>query len=447
MGNGLRATFGEKDIMTLRMLQEQGHLNLSPGFQRQSVWSPADRRKLIQTVLDGYPIPSIFLYRREDDGALVYDVLDGKQRLETIFMFLRAKGFKRSGFDVRYQFPDDEKSYVYEWKDLEYWGKVPAFLGYKIQVVEVDGEFGDIVDLFVRINSTGKALTSAEKRSAKYYDSPFLKDALALAKRFRKYLTDQRIVRAGQIARMKDVELMSELLASVNAGGPINKKAAVDRAVGNTPMHGQTLKKVSAEVTQVMNLMKKMFPDLRSTRFHNIAEFYTLFMVVWELHNQKLILTDRKRNAVAEKLLRRLSNGVDEVREMQAKLRTGKRVPRLYADYLLTVQQSTDAVVQRKRRAEIIRGIFGGLFARKDTQRVFSSEQRRLLWNSEDRKKCSQCGTALDWVNFQVDHVKAHSTGGRTTLSNAALICKSCNASKGARRKAKKRQGGGRRKP
>jgi hypothetical protein len=245
MGNGLRATFGEKDIMTLRMLQEQGHLNLSPGFQRQSVWSPADRRKLIQTVLDGYPIPSIFLYRREDDGALVYDVLDGKQRLETIFMFLRAKGFKRSGFDVRYQFPDDEKSYVYEWKDLEYWGKVPAFLGYKIQVVEVDGEFGDIVDLFVRINSTGKALTSAEKRSAKYYDSPFLKDALALAKRFRKYLTDQRIVRAGQIARMKDVELMSELLASVNAGGPINKKAAVDRAVGNTPMHGQTLKKVT----------------------------------------------------------------------------------------------------------------------------------------------------------------------------------------------------------
>jgi len=438
MSGGLKATFNEKDIMTLRMLQEQGHLNLSPGFQRKSVWSMADRRKLIQTVLDGFPIPSIFLYRREDDGALVYDVLDGKQRLETIFMFLRARGFKRSGFGVRYQFPEDEKSYFYEWKDLERWGKVPNFLSYTIPIVEVDGEFGDIVDLFVRINSTGKALTSAEKRSAKYYDSPFLKAALSLAKRFRTYLTSQQIVRAGQIARMKDVELMSELLASVNVGGPINKKAAVDRAVGNTPIHGQTLKKVSAEVTRVLNLLKTMFPDLRSTRFRNIAEFYTLFMVVWEMHHQKLILTDRKRNMVAEKLLRRLSNGVDQVRQMQVHLRTGRRVPRLYADYLLTVQQSTDTLAQRKRRAEIVRGIFGGLFARKDTQRIFSSEQRRLLWNSEERKKCSQCGRLLDWVNFQVDHVKAHATGGRTTLSNAALICSSCNASKGAGKKARK---------
>lgn len=438
MSNGLRATFGEKDIMTFRMLQEQGHLNLSPGFQRKSVWSMADRRKLIQTILDGYPIPSIFLYCREDDGALVYDVLDGKQRLETIFRFIRAEGFKRAGFDVRYQFAEDEKAYAYNWKDLERWGKVPGFLSYKIQVVEVDGEFGDIVDLFVRINSTGKALTSAEKRSAKYYDSPFLKDALRLAKRHRGYLTEQQIVRPGQVARMKDVELMSELLASVNSGGPINKKAAVDRAVGNTPVHGQTLKKVSAEVTTVMNLLKKMFPDLRSTRFRNIAELYTLFMVVWEMDHQKLILGDRKRNAIADKLLRRLSNGVDEVREMQARLRTARRAPRIYVDYLLTVQQSTDTISQRKRRAEIVRGIFGGLFERKDTRRTFSPEQRRLLWNSEEKKNCSQCGQPLTWLNFQADHVKAYAKGGKTSLVNAALICSSCNPSKGARKKARK---------
>ena len=439
MSQGIEAKFGEKDIWTLRMLQEQGKLNLSPGFQRKSVWTLSDRCKLIQTVLDGYPIPSIFLYRREENGATVFDVLDGKQRLETIFMFLRAQGFKKSGFEVKYQFPEDDKPYPHDCRLLEDWGKMPAFLSYQIQVVEVDGEFGDIVDLFVRINSTGKALTSAEKRSAKYYNSAFLREAVSLAKKFQAYLTGQGIVRSGQIARMKDVELISELLASVNSGGPINKKTAVDRAVGNTPVHGQTLNKISAEVTRVMNLMGKMFPDLRSTRFRNVAEFYTLFLVVWEMHHQKLILTDKKRNAIAEKLLRRLSNGVDEVREMQAKLRTGRRAPQLYADYLLTVQQSTDTAAQRRRRAEIVRGVFGGLFAAKDTQRMFSPEQRRLLWNTEDKKKCSQCGHSLDWTNFQVDHIKAHAKGGKTTLSNAALICVNCNASKGARRKAKRR--------
>jgi 5-methylcytosine-specific restriction endonuclease McrA len=38
----------------------------------------------------------------------------------------------------------------------------------------------------------------------------------------------------------------------------------------------------------------------------------------------------------------------------------------------------------------------------------------------------------LDWINFQVDHIKAYSRGGKTDLSNAALICASCNPKKGA---------------
>ena len=42
--------------------------------------------ELIQSILDRYPIPSIFLYRREENGRPVYDVLDGKQRLETVFL-------------------------------------------------------------------------------------------------------------------------------------------------------------------------------------------------------------------------------------------------------------------------------------------------------------------------------------------------------------------------
>ena len=56
--------FGSKTILELRNLQTEGHLSLEPGFQRKSVWTMADRRKLIESVLEGYPVPSIFLYRR-----------------------------------------------------------------------------------------------------------------------------------------------------------------------------------------------------------------------------------------------------------------------------------------------------------------------------------------------------------------------------------------------
>ena len=112
----------------------------------------------------------------------------------------------------------------------------------------------------------------------------------------------------------------------------------------------------------------------------------------------------------------------------------------LFANYLLQVQQQTDDLTHRKNRAEMIRQLFKGLFERKDSRRIFSPEQRRLLWNSEDKKKCSQCGAPLDWNNFQVDHIKAHSQGGRTRLSNAALICRHCNPSKGAGKRAHRRQ-------
>ncbi len=440
MSNNLSYVYGDKNIMELRMLQEQGHLNLEPGFQRKSVWTASDRQKLIQSLLDGYPIPSIFLYRREDNGMPIYDVLDGKQRLETIFMFSKIKGFKRSGFDVKYQFPEDDKPFLYGWKDLERWGKNGKFLTYSIQTVEVSGEFSDIVELFVRINSTGKALSPSERRHAKYYTSPFLMQAQRLAAKQAAFFINQQILGKTQIGRMKDVELVSELLASLLAGGPINRKQAVDRAVGNQALHAKTLGKVVNEATAVFRLIARMFPDLRSTRFSNSSEFYTLFLIVWELRQQHMILTDRRRNRQAMELLRSFSDGVDRVRELQKRAKGARPEERMFANYLLQVQQQTDDLTHRKNRADMVRQLFKGLFARKDAQRIFSAEQRRLLWNTDDKKTCSQCGELLNWNNFQVDHIKPYSRGGRTRLSNAALICRHCNASKGAGRKNRRRK-------
>lgn len=74
-----------KNILDLKNLYERGHLNLAPGFQRQSVWTERDRAKLIDSILKNYPVPAIFLYRREDEGNLVFDVIDGKKRTRIYF--------------------------------------------------------------------------------------------------------------------------------------------------------------------------------------------------------------------------------------------------------------------------------------------------------------------------------------------------------------------------
>jgi hypothetical protein len=435
MTEKLTVEFSTKTILDLRHLQEQGHLNLEPGFQRKSVWNKTDRRKLIQSVLEGLPLPSIFLYRREDDhGHLVYDVLDGKQRLETVFMFMRTTPFSRLGFEVPFHFPSEDQTQTYDWKSLERGMRTGPFLAYKVQVAEVSGPFADIVELFVRINSTGKPLTSSEKRHARFYTSPFLKEAERLARRNRQYLLEQRVVSETGVDRMKDVELVSELLASILANGPIHKKQAVDRAIGNTAVHKRSLESAIGDFCSALRALKQLFPELYETRFKNVSEFYSLFLVVWEMTQQKLVLNDRSRNETAMMLLRRFSDGVDAVREQQRKTMGASPEQQTFASYLLLAQQSTDSLSQRQRRSAMLRELFEGLFESKDERRIFSEEQRRLLWNSSETKACSLCEELLTWANFQVDHILAHSRGGKTILTNAALACVSCNASKGARR-------------
>src|SRR5438874_9748545 len=149
-----------KSILDLTNLYRHGHLNLEPGFQRQSVWTERDRAKLVESILRNYPLPAIFLYKREEDGELVFDVIDGKQRLESIFMFT---GTMRGRFWTRTQLPGADGLEWIEWPILKRRGLHHLITGYEVPVIEVDGEIGEIIGIFVRINSTGKALTQQEK--------------------------------------------------------------------------------------------------------------------------------------------------------------------------------------------------------------------------------------------------------------------------------------------
>ena len=170
-----------KSILDLKNLYDYGHLNLEPGFQRQSVWTERDRAKLVDSILRNYPLPAIFLYKREEDGELVFDVIDGKQRLESILMFT---GAMRGRFWTRSQLPGADSVEWLDWSLLKRKGRQHLITGYELPVIEVDGEIGDIINVFVRINSTGKALTRQEQRHARYYNSPFLKEAARLDESF-----------------------------------------------------------------------------------------------------------------------------------------------------------------------------------------------------------------------------------------------------------------------
>jgi hypothetical protein len=421
-----------KNILDLKHLFERGHLNLNPGFQRQSVWTERDRAKLIESIIRNYPLPAIFFYRREIGGKLIFDVIDGKQRLESIFMFT---GAMRGRFSTRTQLPDSESREWIDWKQLGKKGLQSKMLGYELPVIEVDGEIGEIIEVFVRINSTGKALTRQEKRNAKYYNSAFLKEASRLANRFEKYLRQNRILSAIQISRMKHIEFMCELMLSLEQMNVLNKKRALDQVMDSKSLDGRQLRLASRRVVTTLNRVKIMFPNLKETRLKQITDFYSLSVLIGKFERDGLILTDRRRNRLAWDLLVAFATKVDEVGELRRKLKGAHPNQELYRDYLATVLQATDEVNQRRRREEILSNILRSVFERKDAQRGFTAEQRRILWNTSANRSCVHpgCTRKLTWENFTIDHINPYSKGGRNQLDNAALMCREHNSSKGNR--------------
>src|SRR5258708_35858927 len=76
--------------------QKAGTLELSPVFQRRSVWSPGAKAYFIDTVARGLPVPIVFVRERTDLSTLESkrEIVDGQQRLRTILGYVEPSCLK-----------------------------------------------------------------------------------------------------------------------------------------------------------------------------------------------------------------------------------------------------------------------------------------------------------------------------------------------------------------
>lgn len=66
-------------------MYRDGDLDIHPEFQRIFRWTNDQKSRLIESILLGIPVPTVFVSQREDG---VWDVIDGVQRLSTILQFV-----------------------------------------------------------------------------------------------------------------------------------------------------------------------------------------------------------------------------------------------------------------------------------------------------------------------------------------------------------------------
>src|SRR3989338_11611701 len=83
-------------IGDLRDKYKNRQIDLDPPYQRKPAWKTKQRLLLLSSLFNGIPIPALILHRHFDTKTKkeVYDVLDGKQRVETILHFIEQYKIK-----------------------------------------------------------------------------------------------------------------------------------------------------------------------------------------------------------------------------------------------------------------------------------------------------------------------------------------------------------------
>lgn len=185
-------------------------LTLNPDFQRRSVWSPDAKSYLIDTILQGYSIPKIYLRTTINPTNFTSnrDVVDGQQRLRTIIEFSQNKfALNSRGREFqRFRYQDLPSEYQ------------NAFLSYPISVEHLVNASDELVlETFSRLNSYTVPLNPAERRHATH-NTELKWFVRALSDEFRWFLKKYEISTTKKMLRMDDDVFFAEIVNLLRYG-------------------------------------------------------------------------------------------------------------------------------------------------------------------------------------------------------------------------------------
>lgn len=155
------------------LYSERDEINMSPHYQRMGdVWTKEKRRLLIDSILNDYDIPKIYFHTLSSESysesGIRYAVIDGRQRLETIWNFMDGKFTLADDFEYQRDDSVDLSGMTYSDIAKQYPKirvKFDSFVLPVVTVVTGDDNLDLIEDMFSRLNEAAP-LNAAEKRNA-----------------------------------------------------------------------------------------------------------------------------------------------------------------------------------------------------------------------------------------------------------------------------------------
>jgi hypothetical protein len=291
-GQRVRFDIPAETRTVLELLEEQraGRLDLNPEFQRRSVWRHSEKSYLVDTVVRGLPIPLIILRDRlvVAERRRILEVADGQQRLRTLFSFIEPAALndfdeERDTFAVKRSHNTDREIYGRPFDELptQVQGEM---LAYRLSVVFLPTtmEDRDVLDLFARLNSTGLRLTPQELRNANFsgeFKSLMYRLARENLERWKRW----GLFSAQEVARMKDVELVSDLANFVINGLRQKSKSELDNLYEEYDESFPDAEEVERRLDHMLQEIDKHSSFIASSVFNREMHFVTLFAALYRI--------------------------------------------------------------------------------------------------------------------------------------------------------------------
>lgn len=185
----------------LRALRD-GSLQPRPEFQRRLVWSNSHKQKFLETVLQGYPFPEIYIAAGDvdpDSGDGNEMLVDGQQRVTTLNQYFLGLPDLRLGKLPPYtSLPTTQQL---------------AFLEYEVVVRDLGPRsIHEIKEIFTRINSTRYALNAMEIHNARF-DGELKRFGEQVAED--RFFDDHAIFKGSEVRRMGDLRFALVLIITM----------------------------------------------------------------------------------------------------------------------------------------------------------------------------------------------------------------------------------------
>lgn len=432
-----------------------------PPYQRNVVWNKKKQQSLMDSLFRRYYIPKLVLRNvRLSDDESVYEVIDGQQRITTVQDFFANKfSLPKSLADISEDLPG---SYYKDLKsDLRRY--IEKHLKYQADVINNIEEPNNVdhqliaTEIFWRLQQ-GETLNYMEVAHAQLssltrnFIVKYADDQTFDYKTYKPIDSNPDKLKFFSLlnvdnTRMKHLQFMARFLMIEERGGYadlsdkkifefIEEAKHPDGIADYSYENTSSAKSVIRTLNTFYNIFKDdpMVDDKNGIKEFSIEYFIiSCYMLVRHLVQTDYILTNDLKEGLK-----------NFIYDFHARWKTFDETED--TDLLTFSNRRQQGAQDLEVRDRIVRQLFFNYLTEnkislqeKDEQRLFNEVQRITIYR-RDKGLCQQClregkpekEARVSWGQYQADHILAHSKGGKSTLTNAELLCVYHNTSKGA---------------